>query len=368
MTTVSEAAVGHQEPRRRPAVEQQFLALVEQRLDVFLRERLRVLRDVGADLEPVARSIRDLARGGKRLRATFCHWGWRSAGADGLAAAVDGAAALELFHLAALVHDDVMDHSDTRRGAPTAHQQFAAWHRAEQLDGEPADFGVGTALLIGDLCLTWSDQLVSGAPIAAARRPAVHDVYDMMRTQVMAGQYLDTLEQARPGTRAQASRVVLRFKSAKYTVEHPLLLGGALAGASDDLLDAYARFGVPVGEAFQLRDDVLGVFGDPAVTGKPVGDDLREGKKTLLVVAAIERADDAQRDLLQRLLGDRTLTEQQIRRLQTILVDTGALDQVERQIVDLTRRGVDAIGGGAVPEPAATGLADLALHLAGRSS
>jgi geranylgeranyl diphosphate synthase type I len=353
---------------RRSASEDAFASAVDLRLDAFLDQRCAVLLDVGPDLQPVAETIRGLAAGGKRFRATFCHWGWRGAGGVDESAVLDGAAALELFHLAALVHDDVMDHSDTRRGAPTAHEQFAGLHRAQRLDGDADDFGVGAALLIGDLCLTWSDELVAGTELAPERRSAVRHVYDLMRSQVVAGQYLDMLEQARPGSRRDASRRVLRYKSAKYTVEHPLLLGGAIAGMTDDLATAFSGYGVPVGEAFQLRDDVLGVFGDPDRTGKPVGDDLREGKKTLLVSEAIDRADDVQRRLLQRRLGDRAMTAAQVRQLQDVLVDTGALREVERRIERLTDDGVAAIRSSDVPEDVATGLADLALHIAGRSA
>jgi geranylgeranyl diphosphate synthase type I len=345
------------------------LTTVEQQLDGFLADRCRVLLDVSPDLQPVVDTVRALAAGGKRLRAELCLWGWQGAGGEHEDAAVDGAAALELFHLAALVHDDVMDHSATRRGASTAHESFAVRHRAEGLDGDAGDFGTGAALLLGDLCLTWSDELLSRAISTSSRRDAVRAVYDLMRSQVMAGQYLDMLEQATPGTRHDASRTVLRFKSAKYTVEHPLMLGGALAGASPDLLDVYSRFGVPVGEAFQLRDDVLGVFGDAARTGKPVGDDLREGKKTILVLAALDRADVVQRRLLHRHLGDPTLSERAVRELQDVLVDTGALEHVEGLITDLTEQGVAAVReASALPEHVEAGLAELALRIAGRTA
>jgi geranylgeranyl diphosphate synthase type I len=356
-----------QGPRHVPS-DTRFRGLVERRLEEFLADRFRELVDVSADLEPVARTVRSLSHGGKRLRATFCYWGWRGAGGTGQQAAVDAAVALELFHLAALVHDDLMDHSDTRRGAATAHEAFATIHEGDLLDGDASDFGAGAALLIGDLCLSWSDELLSGSALTPSSRTAVRSVYDLMRSQVIAGQYLDMLEQARRGVRRDASQLVLRFKSAKYTVEHPLMLGGAVSGASDELRDAYSRFGIPVGEAFQLRDDVLGVFGDPERTGKPVGDDLREGKKTLLVLAGLERAGDTQRELLQCHLGDRAMTDQRVLELQRVLVDTGALDAVERQITELTDQGVAAIQDGVVPDPVAAGLADLAHHIAGRTA
>jgi len=366
MTALAEHVTPQQADRT--VSEREFLTRVEQRLETFLGDRCRVLRDVGPDLEPIARTVHDLARGGKRLRASFCYWGWRGAGADDLDAAVDAAASLELFHLGALVHDDLMDHSATRRGLPTAHESFADVHRTDGFDGDATDFGSNAALLVGDLCLTWSDELLDGCDAEPSRHAAARRVFHLMRSQVMAGQYLDMLEQARPGTTPAASTAVLHFKSAKYTVEHPLLLGGALAGASDALSAAYSEFGLPIGEAFQLRDDVLGVFGDPAVTGKPVGDDLREGKKTVLVLVATERADDRQRRLLADGLGDRGLAEQGVRDLQTVLTDTGALDEVERRITDLTARGTAAIRSSEVPGPVADGLTDLAVRIAGRAA
>jgi geranylgeranyl diphosphate synthase type I len=354
--------------RRRAGAEDFVAATVGQRLDTYLAERCDVLLDVSPALAPVTDTLRGLARGGKRLRAIFCYWGWRGAGGHDESSVLDAAAALELFHLAALVHDDVMDHSDTRRGTATAHRRLAAHHRTQRLDGAADDFGVGAALLVGDLCLSWSDELLARTVAMSPQQAAARGVYDLMRSQVMAGQYLDMLEQARPGGRRDASARVLRFKSAKYTVEHPLQLGGALAGASDDLTTAYTRYGVPVGEAFQLRDDVLGVFGDPDVTGKPVGDDLLEGKKTLLVTEALARGDDVQRRLLQRRLGDRAMTAAHVRQLQDVLVDTGALDEIEQRITHLTEAGVDAISRSDVPPDVSAGLVGLARRMAGRTT
>ncbi|MDP9418075.1 MAG: polyprenyl synthetase family protein, partial [Actinomycetota bacterium] len=240
-----------------------------------------MLDALGDELTPLLGAAHDLLRGGKRLRAAFCYWGWRGVGGSDCDEVVRAAAALELFHAAALIHDDVMDDSDTRRGMPAAHRRFAALHRGHGWLGSPDEYGVAGAILLGDLCLCWSDEMLATSGVTPDRLGAGRRVFDVMRTQLMGGQYLDMLEQARADTSVERARTVVRFKTAKYTVEHPLLLGGELAGAAPELLAAYTAYGLPLGEAYQLRDDMLGVFGDPASTGKPAGDDLREGKRTV---------------------------------------------------------------------------------------
>ncbi|MGF1647060.1 MAG: polyprenyl synthetase family protein [Kineosporiaceae bacterium] len=308
-------------------------------LDDVLAEQARRLAEVAEETEPLVDCIRGLLAGGKRLRPAFCYWGWRGAGGPDGDPVLAAAAALELFQAAALIHDDVMDDSDTRRGRPAVHREFESRHASAGWDGDPARFGAAGAILAGDLCLSWSDELFAASGLPAAALARGREVFDLMRTQLMAGQYLDMLEQVRhraTGTdraddTARARRVI-RFKSAKYSVEHPLLLGGTLAGAEPALLRRYSAFGLALGEAFQLRDDLLGVFGDPATTGKPAGDDLREGKRTLLVAYALERATPAQAGVVDRLLGDPGLGPDGVAALREILLDTGAADRVEELI------------------------------------
>ena len=287
---------------------------MQKHLDDFLGKQQPVLDEVSDDLEPLLDALTSLLAGGKRLRPAFCYWGWRGAGGGDTEEAVRAATSLELLQACALVHDDVMDGSDTRRGQPSAHRRFAALHRGSSWLGSPEAFGTGAAILLGDLCLAWSDELLfdSGLPSEALLR--AKPVYDVMRTELMAGQYLDLLEQARGGGSVERALRVVRYKAAKYTIERPLHLGGTLAGAGPELLDVYTAYGLPLGEAFQLRDDVLGVFGDPAETGKPAGDDLREGKRTVLIATAVERATPAQAAQLRRHLGDPGLTARGRRR------------------------------------------------------
>lgn len=256
-------------------------------------------------LLPVAEALEAFVlRGGKRLRPAFAYWGYRGAGGTDSDQVVAALAALEFVQASALIHDDLMDRSDTRRGEPAVHRRFAAHHRGAGWVGNADGFGDSAAILLGDLCLVWSDQLLHGAGLDPYQVQRARPVFDEMRTEVTIGQYLDVLAQASGDTSVERAGKIARYKSAKYTVERPLLLGAALADASAPLRDAYSGYGLPLGEAFQLRDDVLGVFGDPRQTGKPAGDDLREGKRTFLVAAAMETTDATGRALLTKRLGD----------------------------------------------------------------
>ena len=336
-------------------------------LDRFLERQRADLSPVSPDLDPLLESVRGLLAGGKRLRSAFCYWGWRAAGAPDDEGVVEVAAALEMFQAAALLHDDVMDGSATRRGRPATHRELAELHRRSGWRGSSDAFGVSGAILAGDLCLAWSEQMYAAASLPAESLARGRGVFDRMRTELMAGQYLDMFEQAQDTTTVERARHVIRYKSAQYTVEQPLVLGGALAGAGDDLLHAFSEFGLALGEAFQLRDDVLGVFGDPAETGKPAGDDLREGKRTALVAAALGRSDPRQQGTVRRLLGDPALDAGGVGALQEVLVGTGALDEVERLIAQRRDDALAALDAAPMDGHAAALLRELALAATQRS-
>ncbi|MDO8307110.1 MAG: polyprenyl synthetase family protein [Actinomycetota bacterium] len=328
-----------------PLDEAALRSRVQAVVDEVLAHQSSVLAGVSDDLVPMVEALTALLAGGKRLRPAFCYWGWRGAGGPGDSddEALRAAASLEFLQACALIHDDVMDGSDTRRGLPSAHRRFAGVHRGAEWLGSPESFGIGAAILLGDLCLSWADEVLLGCdlPADALRRGKV--VYDEMRTELMAGQYLDLLEQARGGGSVERALKVVRYKSAKYTIERPLHLGAALAGAGEDVIAAYSGYGLPLGEAFQLRDDILGVFGDPAETGKPAGDDLREGKRTVLVAIAVERSTPAQAGLIRRHLGDPGLDEAGVATLREIISATGALDHTEELIERLLAEALGAL-------------------------
>jgi geranylgeranyl diphosphate synthase type I len=355
--------------------------LVQHRIDRFLDERTREVNAISRDLDPFIDFSRDFLRGGKRFRALFCYWGWQSVRFgdplellpspvpdDQLDFVVGAAAALEVFHAAALVHDDIMDNSDTRRGAASAHKRFESAHRAGYWAGEAAAFGSSSALLLGDLLLGWSDEMFDESVESMSDRDAARAArreFMAMRTQVTVGQYLDIFEEAswvrhdESELLERAHRVVV-FKSAKYSVEAPLAIGAALGGGSAEQKAALRAFGLPLGVAYQLRDDLLGVFGDPAVTGKPAGDDLREGKRTVLIAFARQGLPPNLRNLIDELLGDPELDEEQIEALQSAISDSGAIDKSERVIARNVRKAIDAIADAPLSPSAKSELIDLA--------
>ena len=312
---------------------------VDKRLEALLaveRERwARVDEDLVPPIDEIARLV---LAGGKRLRPAFCFWGFVGAGGDPTdELVIDAGAALELLHAFALFHDDVMDGSLTRRGEPTTNAKFEASHGADKLAGESRRFGDGVAILVGDLAYVYSDQLMRNAS------PQAWTIWNELRIELNFGQYLDMLGSALNERRREKAERICRYKSGKYTIERPLHLGALLAAPTrDDLIPVLSTYGLPLGDAFQMRDDVLGAFGDTAITGKPVGDDLREGKPTPLMAIATARANAAQLKELQ-LVGNQDLTPEQIARVQEVIRETGALDELEIVITRLTDEAIAAI-------------------------
>ncbi|ANY09685.1 polyprenyl synthetase family protein [Pseudonocardia sp. HH130630-07] len=313
--------------------------------------------------------------GGKRLRPTFAWWGWRGAGGDPDSGDAQGVltaiSALELIQACALVHDDLMDASSTRRGRPTVHVEFARTHAANDWSGPPARFGAAVAILVGDLAQVWADDMFHSAALPDGAHARAAEPWRAMRTEVLAGQYLDVLAQAAGDTAEATALRIDRFKTAAYTVERPLHIGAAIAGAHPQLVSAYRRYGADIGIAFQLRDDLLGVFGDPQVTGKPAGDDLREGKRTLLVAAGLQRAeqrgDRAAQEAITAALGDPGLEDAALDRARSALAELGAVQAVEQRIAALTGSALDALDSAPVAEPGRARLFELAERATRRS-
>lgn len=359
------------------------IAAVSQRLEGFAEGQLTEWALEGPEALGFVRSGLETLTGGKRLRARFCLTGWqavaqvRTPRAEPGADAVTAAAALEIFHAAALVHDDLIDNSDTRRGRPSAHRALEAGHAAAGWRGAAASFGRSAAILLGDLLVAWSDDLfeqgLTDGATAPAQAAAARRVYATMRREVTVGQFLDIAEEAAFATapddeHADRALRVASLKSARYSIEHPLLLGAALAGGDEAQASALSGFGHPLGLAFQLRDDVLGVFGDAAVTGKPSGDDLREGKRTVLVAFARERMQPGARRVFDELLGDPLLEPAQIEALQRTIVETGALERVEALIAAYADEADRALRGAPLATAAVGALRDLARDATARTA
>jgi geranylgeranyl diphosphate synthase type I len=328
-------------------------------------QRLR-LAAISTDLLPMADALTAFVDGGKRLRPAFAYWGWRGAGGADCPEVVTAVAALEWVQACALIHDDVMDGSDTRRGQPAIHRRFAALHRAQGWQSDADNFGTAVAILLGDTSLVWADEMLNTSGLSPAALRRGQPVYDEMRTEIMAGQYLDILTQAAADDTVERAMTVVRYKAAKYTVERPLHLGAALADAPEELTAAYSEYGLPLGEAFQLRDDVLGVFGDPATTGKPAGDDVREGKRTVLIAKTLERATSAERALLERHLGDPALDDAGVGAVRDVITSSGALAETEKLIGELTERAITALHSDAIESDAADVLRELAVAATAR--
>jgi geranylgeranyl diphosphate synthase type I len=367
-----------------PAGLDRIRAEVARALDQFIAGQREVLAAIGDDMLPWIDVVSELLAGGKRLRPAFCYWGWRAAGGPDCPEIYAAAAALELLHASALVHDDVIDASDTRRGRPAVHRQFAARHEAAGLEGGQAAanaFGTGAAILIGDALLSWTDDLyrASGLDTEALRRG--QPVLNAMRTEVAAGQYLDLVNQFSRSESVHSAMRVVTYKTAKYTIERPLHLGAALASAPPEapagqpparpgtgmVARTCTEYGLPLGVAFQLRDDILGIFGDPSRTGKPVTGDISEGKRTVLVALARERASEAQLAVLEAHLGDRNLTEAGAAEVRAVITDTGALAECEALISATVKEATAALDGAPITEAARQALIELAVLATERS-
>lgn len=317
-----------------------LLAQINVAIDDFLDGQRPLLDDVGPEAFILGNLARMFTDGGKRLRPAFCIWGAVAAG--GIPANPEpllrAAAALDLLHVGILVHDDVMDSSATRRGLPAAHVQLANRHHEEGLLGSASSFGRAGAILLGDLLQLWSIEMLDSSGFDPARLDSARPVLARMRTEVTCGQFLDVHLQHEPITDGQhallAAARVVEYKTAKYTVQRPVQFGATLAGASDELLTGLAAYGSALGRAFQFRDDLLGVFGDEATTGKPAGDDLREGKRTVLVAHAYAGTSDSGRHLLDSRLGDPELDAAGVTALRDVIIDAGAPEVVEAMITE----------------------------------
>lgn len=358
---------------------------MQRRIDSFIEQQRNLLSEIGTDFDPLITEASDFLQGGKRLRAMFLTLGYESirpldysdvAVGSAYSSVLDAACSLELFHAAALVHDDIIDRSASRRGRPASHTFFADLHHTAGFRGDATHFGTSAGILLGDLLQSWADECFQGAVDALPDRHAAGQArhhFNRMRSEVAVGQYLDVLEEqhrefADHQNQLERSTRVLIYKSAKYSVQAPLLIGAALAGASKKQMRSLADFGLPVGVAFQLRDDVLGVFGDEALTGKPTGDDLTEGKRTVLVTLAREALPPGPRRVFEDLHGDPELEPAQIRMLQDTIRQTGALDRVEKMIVQNLGIAREALTEGDFRQEAVKPLISLAEFAAQRDA
>ncbi|WP_326548918.1 polyprenyl synthetase family protein [Mycolicibacterium sp. ND9-15] len=337
--------------------------------DAMRREVLRSLADfvatqISDDLNAAGVDIatdvlRDFVDGGKCVRSTFAYLGWLC-NADDDPGALRAAASFELLHAFALLQDDVMDGSALRRGRPAAHVRFTQWHRERALSGSPERFGEAAAVLLGDLCLVWAQQMMRESGIGDHALTRAWPRYDAMRTELAVGQFADLVNDAAEFPEWQQVLDVLRRKSGRYTVRRPLEIGAEMAGCAPGVLVLLGDYGEAVGEAFQLRDDVLGIFGSPEITGKPAGSDLFEHKATSVVVAAYRLANGSLRRELTQLMSTSDLSDADVRRWRKLIVASGAVEWIEQLIRSRLTRALDTIDSGPLDPLIRTALADMA--------
>jgi len=320
-------------------------------------------------VDAVARYV---LRGGKRIRPTFCWAGWQCRQGDSGVAESDiavlrVAASLELIQACALIHDDIIDRSDTRRGYPTLHREQESGHRSERWQGDPEHFGTSAAILLGDLALAWADDMIRDAGLTPMAARRISPTWSAMRTEVLGGQYLDIVNEVSADESADSADQVMRFKTAAYTIERPLQLGAEIAGAPVETVESLRRFGTDLGIAFQLRDDLLGAFGDPEVTGKPSGDDLMAGKRTAILAAAFNRLDENRADQLRSYIG-RPLEEWELRETRSLIAESGAVTTIETRIDALLASARDTLAHAPIADAAKTQLSTLAARVTDRRS
>ncbi len=335
----------HEVPEGFPALLDGFRERLDRELEAWLERKRRLAAEAGSpEMLELIDGVGQLAvHGGKRLRPALVYHACRACAATPADPEVlPLALATELLHTYLLIHDDIMDHAEVRRGQPAAHVRFRNAHRASGYHGDAPDFGRSVAILLGDLAHTWAVELAAGA---SASRPEVGRCFSAMSEEVIGGQYLELLvAQRRSAPESELTRV-LRLKSGRYTAERPVQLGALLAGAPAAVVEELSRYGAAVGEAFQLQDDLLGMFGDAATTGKPVGDDLREGKFTFLIHHALAAATPEQREAIEDALGDPGVSAEDVARVQRMLEETGARAKVGEMVEERLRAARGALEG-----------------------
>ncbi|MCX4427165.1 MULTISPECIES: polyprenyl synthetase family protein [Streptomyces] len=333
-----------------------FKARVDEVLHRFVAQEADEFAAIDPILGAVAEQLEAAVADGKRLRAAFCYWGWRAAGQPDSDALVRAAASMELVHAAAVVHDDLIDDSPLRHGRPTAHVTLrGALGRHPDADAAARSL----AMLVGDLLTTLAGQLFATSGLPAAYLVRARPLWSVMARELIAGECLEILHTG-AGPDTDASLKVIRYKTAKYTAEQPLLIGGALAGAGARLREGYSAYGLPLGEAFQLRDDLLGLFGEPERTGKANADDVRGQRPTALLAETWRLAGDGERELLRALLGRGDLDGEGLDAVRTMMHRLRAPDRIEDMIRARVEEALDALHELDVPAHATAALTALA--------
>jgi geranylgeranyl diphosphate synthase type I len=338
-------------------------------LDAFLNEKISEASRIHPEVVVLAEEVRRfVATGGKRVRPAFSYSAYIASGGRSLEAILYASAALELLHAFALIHDDIIDKADLRRGEPSVHRVFEYFHKNRRFSGSSKKFGVDTAILAGDLALAFADELLNTAPFPAERIRRAKGYFDLMKKQVIQGEYLDVLIPVKRQVSEEDVLKMLEYKTAKYTVERPLHIGAALAGAEEEDLQVYSVYGIPLGQAFQIQDDVMGTFSSEKAIGKPADSDLKEGKQTMLIVKAYEFSNRSEMKILDKVVGNSQASNEDIEAARDIISGCGSLDYSQELSYELINRAKEAISAAKLVEEGRNYLLEAADYLLTRST
>ena len=351
----------------------QFLTWYKSQLEPFLDAYFDAKIDEASKIHPEAVVLsegvrRFIKNGGKRVRPAFTYAAYVASGGRSLEAILYASAALEVLHAWALIHDDIIDNADLRRGKPSVHKVFEDFHRKRGFRGSTEDFGVHVAILVGDLAFAYADELLNTAPFPAQRIRRAKEYYDLMKKQVIFGEYLDVVAPLKKQITERDLLTILEYKTAKYTIERPMHIGAALAGAEEDTLRGFSSYAIPLGQAFQIQDDIMGTFSNEAKIGKPVDSDIKEGKRTLLTLKAYEHSTRADKKLLDAVLGDQSASEADIEAVRQIIRSSGALEYSQELALKLIKKAKGAISQGKLVEEGREYLLQAADYLLTRTT
>lgn len=321
-----------------------FKKQFDKQLLAYLSEKRQQAKEINPEIVVlVDEIIRFTENGGKRVRPAFMYSGYIAAGGQAQEAILFASLSVELLHTFALMHDDIIDNSDLRRGELTTHKAFEAYHKTRKLKGNKKEFGLSSAILAGDLAFSFAEEILTTAPFPQERIRRARYFFDQMKIQVIYGEYLDVLGGYKDSLTEDEVLQVLEYKTAKYTVERPLHIGAMLAGSDYQTLETFSRYGIPFGQAFQMQDDIVGTFGTEEEIGKPADSDIKEGKKTLLLTKAYEKADKNQLKVLNRVVGKKGATKEDIAKVKQIMEKTGAYDYCVKLAKELLVQAKNAI-------------------------
>ncbi len=305
-----------------------FKGTFDKRLEAYFEVKKKEAAVISPEYTDLVQYLSEyILAGGKRIRPFLAYMGYKVSGGNNNEKIMRLGMALEIFHSFALIHDDIIDFSNLRRNKPTFHIMLQEWHQSKNWRGSSSDFGLGLAVLAGDILSTWSNELVFNL-----NNRRVFKLYQEMKNEIMIGQAEDIfLSEVKNISDKDRIVSVMMRKTSDYTAQKPLILGATLAGARNSQQEFYKNLSVPLGLAFQLKDDVLGMFGKRREIGKPTDSDIKEGKITLLIYYAL-KSGKISRDYLLKLLGNKKVTREQIVEFKNIIKRSGALQRVDSEI------------------------------------